>query len=308
MPFSRDFNACAVFHFENIMDFAHQRQTLDTTAQLANSGTDLSARRRVVAALRCLCLGLQLTMTTATLLTTDDIWHACRKAGPDRFGAQAAAHTAALTAVCSYASPSDRPNNVAYDLDCKGLIALGKQVAPDPEALKAISNFPITHAAYTNDNLACNHSEATQRQGLQCQTQDPLSSPTWPTAGHQFFFTNKAGTRNVLANCLIPFGQTLTPPTTHTTPGSTTTPSASSFGEHWDSGTFPLELPTPLPQRLQTRASFAAGSSMRPPSHRMPALARAENRSTMRRIRATGGQVNKETTIPALARQGPDGQ
>ena len=85
-----------------------------------------------------------LPMTTATLLTKDDMWHACRKAdlgglsihSADRRGAQAAVHWAALTAVCR--PLQDEVQHFNIDLSYASMTTAST-------ILKAINNCRTTH-------------------------------------------------------------------------------------------------------------------------------------------------------------------
>ena len=230
---------------------------------------------RFVAALRCLCLGLKpsrLRSRTSTFfaalqdaltfrqpLTTDGVWRACRKAelegfpirSPNSFGAQTGAHLAALTAVrrprqavfnvdFNHASFGGRLNDATDDLQCKGLITLGNQTVPPVRRSKPSTNVR-PHTRLTPMTTSRAGSRGHHRyKGSGPKLQDCSSSRSWPTTGHPYSLTSNAGTWNVLAHCLALFGQPLPLPTTHTTLGSTTTPSASSSDAHWNSGRTPL--------------------------------------------------------------------
>ena len=162
------------------------------------------------------------------------------------------------------------------EFSCKGLITPAHQIAPTLEALRAISNCPVTHEAYARDNFACKHKWATRRPSLQPQTKRPLKLTDLANRGSSSFLTSNAGSTNELAHCLARFGQTLPSPTTGTPIGSTMTPSSSSSSARWNSGTFSPEAHC----QLQTR-NGPSGSLFQELGHQVTALRAGQGRKSL---------------------------
>ena len=192
------------------------------------------------------------------------------------------------------------------------LITPGNQVAPNPEALNAKNNCIITLQAYAEDNLTCKHRWETERQ-CRPKPHDYLSSGIWPTGGPRSSSTNSAGTSSVQDHCLAPSGQTPPPPTTRATHCSTTTHFCIEFRRSLVLWRVPWStLPAPSPQRPNAGHNCAVDASTHSattsPLSRAGQSRKPKTRSTTAAVRANGAQVGKETTVAALARQGPDGR